>query len=78
MIASLKFMAAGAIIAVDPNNGRGITESIISVLIVLAFIASLFVPIDPTQRGILNGILGIVVGAYFTSKGIDYNSRIKQ
>lgn len=71
LVSSLGLMIAGASVAVPPNRGS-LTESIISLALVGAFIASLFLPVDAGARGVLNGIIGAVIGAYFTTTGKKY------
>lgn len=73
IFSSVSFAALGAIVSIDPRQGQGWTESIISILLVLAFIATLFFPqSNDGMKDVLVGLLGIVMGAYFNNKGQQY------
>lgn len=57
---------------------KEITTSVIAVLIVLAFIGSLFYPVSDAAAKTLFTLIGVVVGFYFGAKTIPFGGFLKK
>jgi hypothetical protein len=65
----LQIMGVGMVGAFNPE-GRSIPQIVIAFTILLAFLISLWLPIqDDGMKSLLVGAVGVIMGAYFNDQG---------
>jgi len=71
-------IGSAAMVVFSPSLGGGKPEMFIGCCIVLAFIASLFYPVDESVRTVLVALTSSVVSFYFGRKTIEYGKDCKE